>query len=159
MKQSFAALLFAFGCSVALVNAQDTTTTTVTKVEGAAPQSVTYTGCVQTGTETKTFILSKVVPVSRSTTTVGTAGSTTTTTTTYALVPDQKVELETHVGHKVEVTGMMIPAGDSKTTTTTKIERDNAPDSKTKETVKTDNAFPQFRVLSVKNLADKCDAD
>ena len=111
------------------------------------------------GNRNEDVILNKVVPVSRSTTTVGTTGSTTTTTTTYALVPDQKVELETHVGHKVEVTGMMIPAGDSKTTTTTKIERDNAPDSKTKETVKTDNDYPQFRVLSVKNLADKCESD
>ena len=157
MKRSFAAFVFALGCSVALVNAQDTKTTTVTKVDGKAPQTVTYTGCVQTGTETKTFILNKVMPVSSSTTSVGTTGSTTTTTTTYALVPDQKVELETAVGHKVEVTGMLIPAGDSKTTTTTKVERENAPDSKSKETVKTDNAYPQFHVLSVKNLADKCD--
>ena len=157
MKRSFFAVMFALGCSVALVNAQDTKTTTVTKVDGNAAQTVTYTGCVQTGTETKTFILNKVVPVSRSTTTVGTSGSTTTTTTTYALVPDQKVELETHVGHKVEVTGMMIPAGDSKVTTTTKVDRDDAPDSKTKETVKTDNAIPQFRVLAVKNLAESCD--
>jgi len=156
MKRSFAAVIFALGCSVALVNAQDTKTTTVTKVDGKDAQTVTYTGCVQTGTETKTFILNKVVPVSRSTTT-GTTGSTVTTTTTYALVPDQKIELETHVGHKVEVTGMMIPAGDSKVETTTKVERDDAPDTKTKETVKSDNAFPQFRVLSVKNLADKCE--
>lgn len=154
MKRSFLAVMFALGCSVALVNAQDTKTTTVTKVDGNAAQTVTYTGCVQSGTETKTFILNKVVPVSRSTT-VGTTGST--TTTTYALIPDQKVELETHVGHKVEVTGMMIPAGDSKVTTTTKIDRDDAPDSKTKETVKSENAVPQFRVLSVKNLAESCD--
>jgi len=154
MKRSFVAVLFALGCSVALVNAQDTKTTTTTKVEGAAPQTVTYTGCVQTGTETKTFILNKVVPMSRSTT-VGTTG--TTTTTTYMLVPDEKVELQTHVGHKVEVTGTLIPAGDSKVTTTTKIDRDDAPDSKTKETVKSDNAYPQFRVASVKNLAESCD--
>ena len=156
MKRFFAATIFALGCSVALANAQDTKTTTVTKVDGKAPQTVTYTGCVQTGTETKSYILSHVVPMTRSTTTAGTTGSTTTTTTTYALVPDQKVELETHVGHKVEVTGMMIPAGDSKVTTTTKVDRDDAPDSKTKETVKSDNAFPQFRVLSVKNLAESC---
>ena len=157
MKRSFAAVIFALGCSVALVNAQDTKTTTVTKVDGKDAQTVTYTGCVQTGTETRTFILNKVVPVSRSTTTTGTTGSTVTTTTTYALVPDQKVELETHVGHKVEVTGMLMSAGDSKVETTTKVERDDAPDTKTKETVKSDNAFPQFRVLSVKNLADKCE--
>jgi hypothetical protein len=156
MKRSFAAVIFAFACSTALATAQDSKTTTVTKVDGNAAKTVTYTGCVENGTETKTFILNKVVPMSRSTTTVGTTGSTTTTTTTYALVPDQKIELETHVGHKVEVTGLMIPAGDSKTTTTTKIDRDDAPDSKTKETVKTENAFPQFRVLSVKNLAESC---
>jgi hypothetical protein len=41
-------------------------------------------------------------------------------------------------------------------TTTTKVDRDHAPDSKSKETVKSDNAFPQFRVLSVKNLAERC---
>jgi hypothetical protein len=156
MKRIFAATIFALGCSVALANAQDTKTTTVTKVDGKTPQAVSYTGCVQTGTETRTFILNHVVPMSRSTTSTGTTGTTTTTTTTYALVPDQKVELETHVGHKVEVTGMMIPAGDSKVTTTTKVDRDNAPDSKTKETVKSDHAFPQFRVLSVKNLAESC---
>ena len=155
MKRFFAATIFALGCSVALANAQDTKTTTVTKVDGKTPETVSYTGCVQTGTQTKTFILNHVVPMSRSTTTTGTTGTTTTTTTTYALIPDQKVELETHVGHKVEVTGMMIPAGDSKVTTT-KVDRDNAPDSKTKETVKSDNALPQFRVLSVKNLAESC---
>jgi hypothetical protein len=155
MKRSLAAAIFALGCSVALANAQDTRTTTVTKVDGKAPQTVTYTGCVQTGTETKSFILNKAVPMS-TTTTVGTAG-TTTTTTTYALIPDQKVELQTHVGHKVEVTGMLVPAGDSKVTTTTKVDRDNAPDSKTKETVKNENSFPQFHVISVKNLADSCE--
>ena len=101
MKRFFAATIFALGCSVALANAQGTKTTTVTKVDGKAPQAVTYTGCVQTGTETKSYILSHVVPMSRSTTTAGTTGTTTTTTTTYALVPDQKVELETAVGHKV----------------------------------------------------------
>src|SRR4029079_16221324 len=158
MKRIFAAaIVFAFAGSAALLNAQDTKTTTVTKVDGNAAQMVRYTGCVQTGTETKSFILSKVVPMSRSETTVGTSGTTTTTTTTYALVPDQKVELQTHVGHKVEVTGMLVPAGDSKTTTTTKVERDDAPDSKTKETVKSDNAMPQFKVVSVKNLADSCE--
>jgi hypothetical protein len=158
MKRIFAAaIVFAFAGSAALLNAQDTKTTTVTKVDGNAAQMVSYTGCVQTGTETKSFILSKVVPMSRSETTVGTSGTTTTTTTTYALVPDQKVELQTHVGHKVEVTGILVPAGDSKTTTTTKVDRDDAPDSKTKETVKSDNAMPQFKVISVKSLAESCE--
>jgi hypothetical protein len=154
MKRFFVVTVLALGCSVALASAQDTKTTIETKVDGKKADTVTYTGCVQSGTETKTFILNHVVPMSRSTTVTGTTGS---TTTTYALIPDQQVELETHVGHKVEVTGLMIPAGDSKVTTTTKIEREHAPDSKTVETVKSNNAYPQFRVLSVKNLAERCD--
>ena len=153
----FAAVVLALGCSAAFAHAQDSKTTTVTKVDGKAPQTMTYTGCVQTGTESKTFILSKVVPVTKSETTVGTSGTVTTTSTTYALVPDQQVELQSAVGHKVEVTGMMIPAGESKVTTTTKVDRDNAPDSKSKETVKRDSDVPQFRVISIKNLADRCE--
>jgi hypothetical protein len=154
MKRFLTATILALGCSVAFINAQDTKTTIETKVDGKKAETVTYTGCVQSGTETKTFILNHVVPMSRSTTVTGTTG--TTTTTTYALVPDQQVELEAHVGHKVEVTGLMMPAGDSKVTTTTKIEREHAPDTKTVETVKSNNAYPQFRVLSVKNLAERC---
>lgn len=158
MTRFIAALALASGVAIA-ANAQDTKTTTTVKTDAGDVKTVTYTGCVQTGTETRSYILDKVVPVSRTTTTdaVGTAGSTTTTMTTYSLVPGEKVEFQSMVGHKVEVTGMMIPAGDSKTTTTTKVDRDDAPDSKTKTTVKTDNAMPQFRVTSIKNLADKCE--
>ena len=159
MTRSIAGLAVAVGFSMAIgVSAQDTKTTTVTKTDGAKAQTITYTGCIQSGTETKSYDLGKVMPVGRSTeTTVGTAGTTTTTTTTYALVPGEQVEIQQHVGQKVEVTGVMIPAGDSKTTTTTKVEREDAPDSKTKETVKSDNALPQFRVTSIKKVADSCD--
>ena len=160
MKRSIAALAVALGCScVIAVSAQETKTTTETKTEGAAAKATTvsYTGCMQTGTETKSIVLAKVQPVSKTTeTAVGTGGVTTTTTTTYALVPGEKVEFQTHVGHKVEVTGMMIPAGESKTTTETKVDREDAPDTKTKETVKTDNPLPQFRVMSIKDTNESC---
>jgi hypothetical protein len=158
MRRYITALAVTVGCSLAIAaGAQETKTTVTTKTDGGKGQTVTYTGCVQGGTETRSFVLDKVVPVSRSTeTSVGTAGTTTTTTTRYALVPDEKIEIQSHVGHKVEVTGMMMPAGDSKTTTTTRVEREHAPDTKTKETVKTDNALPQFRVTSIKNLAESC---
>ena len=159
MKRSFAALAVAFACSCVIgVSAQETKTTTTTKTEGGKATTVTYTGCMQTGTETKSVVLAKVQPVSRTTeTSVGTSGVTTTTTTTYALVPDEKVEFQTHLGHKVEVTGMMIPAGESKTTTETKIEREDAPDTKAKETVKTNNPLPQFRVMSIKDTNESCE--
>jgi hypothetical protein len=159
MSRSIAALALALGCScIIAVSAQDTKTTTTTKTEGGKATTVTYTGCMQTGTETRSVILAKVQPVSSTTeTAVGTSGVTRTTTTTYALVPGEKVEFQTHIGHKVEVTGMMIPAGESKTTTKTEVEREHAPDTKSEETVKTDAAVPQFRVTSIKDLNEKCE--
>jgi hypothetical protein len=104
-------------------------------------------------------VLNKVVPVSRTTRTevTGTSGETTTTTaTTYVLVPGEKVEFQELVGHKVEVSGVMLPAGDIKTKTRTKIDREDAKDVKIKETSKEDNALPQLRVISVKHLDEKC---
>ena len=155
MSRMFTSFAVALGCAVAL-HAQDTTTTTRTEVKGPEAKTVTYSGCMQTGTAPQSFILAKVAPVGRTTTEVGTSGATTTTTTTYMLVPAEKVELQQHINHKVEVTGVMIPAGDSKTETTTKVEREGAPDTRTKETTKTENAMPQFRVISIKSVAENC---
>ena len=153
MRRYALALSMALGIAAA-AHAQETTTRTTTKTEGGKGQVVTYTGCVQTGTETKSYILDKVVPVGR-TTTVGPTG-TTYSTTTYALVPGERVEFQQFVGHKVEVTGVMVPAGESKTETKTKIEREGAPDTNIKEKTKSDHAMPQFQVTSIKHLADRC---
>jgi hypothetical protein len=149
-------------CAIALalgltVNAQETTVKTTTKTSGGEIKSVSYTGCVGAGTETRTYVLSKVVPVTRTTETVGTAGTRTVTETSYMLVPGETVQMQQHMGHKVEVTGTLIPAGDMKTETTTKVEREDAKDSTVKEKVKTDNAMPQFRVTSIKDLAERCE--
>jgi len=160
MTRSIGSFAFAIACSCVIgVTAQETKTTTETKTEGAKVTTVSYTGCMQTGTETRSVVLAKVQPVSSTTeTAVGTGGvATTTTTTTYALVPAEKVEFQTHIGHKVEVTGMMIPAGESKTTTETKFERDDAPGTKSKETVKTNAPLPQFRVTSIKDTNERCE--
>jgi hypothetical protein len=154
MRRYALALSMALGIAF-VAHAQETTTRTTTKTEkGDRSQVVTYTGCVQTGTETKSYILDKVVPVGR-TTTVGPTG-TTYSTTTYALVPGEKVEFQQFVGHKVEVTGVMVPAGESKTETRTKIEREGAPDTNIKEKTRSDHAMPQFQVTSIKHLADSC---
>ena len=159
MSHYIAALTVALGCALGIgVQAQDSTVTTKTKVKGEDAKTVTYTGCMQSGPEARTYILDKIVPLSRTTTreTTGTSGTTTTTTTTYALVPDERVELQQHVGHRVEVTGMMMPAGKSKTETKTKVEQSG--ETIRTETTKTDGSrsAPQFRVISVKQLAESC---
>jgi len=142
-------------CASLAIHAQDTTTTTKDKDKG---KTVTYVGCVGAGTETRTFVLNKVVPVTTTKTTevAGTGGSISTTSTSYVLVPDQTVQLQSHVGHKVEVTGVMIPEGDWKTKTKTKIEREDAKDTTIKQTTKGDSDQPHFRVMSVKQLSEPC---
>ena len=156
MRLFITSFAFTLGCTAIALTAQETKTRTETRSSGGQAQVVTYTGCVQTGTESKTYVLDKVVPVTRTTTTETPTSSTTTSSTSYVLVPGETVQVQEHVGHKVEVTGMLIPGGDSKTETTTRVEREDAPDSKTRERVETRNAKPQFRVTAIKTLADKC---
>ena len=136
------------------VHAQDTKTTTKTTTKIDEGKRVSYTGCVATGTETRTFVLNKAVPVTTSKTTevAGTGGTITTTSTSYFLVPDQTVQLQTAVGKKVEVTGMLIPEGEWKSKT--KIEREGAKDTTIKS--KGETEMPHFRVLSVKDLNEPC---
>ena len=156
MRRFITSFAFAIACTGLAVSAQETTTKTETKSSGGQPQAVTYTGCVQTGTQAKTFVLDKVVPVTRTTTTETPTSSTTTSSTSYVLVPGETVQVQEHVGHKVEVTGMLIPGGNTKTETTTRTDREDAPDTKTRERSETRNAMPQFRVTSIKTLSDRC---
>lgn len=153
----FGTLTVALACAVGLTaNAQDyDKNKTKVKSDG---QTVTYTGCVATGSETTTYLLNNVVPVTKTVEHRGTSGTVSTTSTTYVLVPGSDTVTFTNlVGHKVEVTGVMIPAGKKmKTTTKTKIEREGAPDIKVEEQSKTDSTRPHFRVVSVKQLSDPC---
>ena len=62
MKRFITSFAIALGCT-ALVAAQETRTKTEVKSSGGDPQVVTYTGCVAAGTQAKTYVLDKVVPV------------------------------------------------------------------------------------------------
>jgi hypothetical protein len=123
-----------------------------TKVKAEHAQMTTFTGCLQTGTEAKTYILDKVIPT-KTTEIVGTSGETA-TVTKYELVPSEQVELQEHVGHKVEVTGVLVPAGkgDAKIKTESKLP---GQEERTETKIEKGPA-PQFRVVSIKQLADSC---
>jgi len=128
---------------------------TKTKIKGDDAQTVTYTGCVASGPQTRTFVLNKVMPVGQTTETTtdaSGAASSTTTTTTYALVPSDTVQITEYVGHKVQVTGMMVPKGEMRSRTETKV----GDDTVKKEETKTESDLPQFRVVSIRNLAETC---
>jgi hypothetical protein len=151
-----ATLTLAFVCGFAMTpQAQETKTKE--KIKGSDAKTVTFTGCVQSGTEARSYILNQAIPIGRTTTVTqeptGTSGVS--TTTTYALVPGERIELEEHVGHKVQVTGVMIPGGDVKTEMKTK--RENSRETRTEEKTKTEKgSLPQFRVISVTHLAESC---
>jgi len=123
-----------------------------TKIKAEHAQTTTFTGCLQTGTEAKTYILDKVV-ATKTTEAVGTSGETS-TVTKFDLVPEEKVELQEQVGHKVEVTGVLIPPGkgEAKIKTDTKL-----PGQEEKTEAKIEKgAVPQFQVVSIKKIADSC---
>jgi len=151
-----ATLTLALACGF-VMTPQAQETKTKEKIKGGDAQTVTFTGCVQSGTEARSYILNQAVPVGRTTTVTqtptGTAGVN--TVTTYALIPGERVELQEQVGHKVQVTGVMIPGGDVKRETKTK--RENSHETRTEEKTKTEKgSLPQFRVLSVTHLAESC---
>jgi hypothetical protein len=152
MRRLLTTMVVVLGCASMLeLRAQSQTTESKTKIKTEDAKTMTFSGCVQTGTEARTYILEHVVSVSTTTEAVGTSG--TLTTTSYALVPE-KVEMQEHVGHKVEVTGVVIPAGkgESKIETKTKT---GGTEEKTKAEIDR-GPVPQLKVISVKTLADRC---
>ena len=155
MNRLIPAFTFALVATIA-AHAQETTVKSKTKSSGGDAKKVTYIGCIQGGTQSRTYVLDKVAPVSRTTTTDLTTGESK-TNTSYAIVPGGDVKVQEHVGRKVEVTGMLVPAGDIKTETTTKIDRKNAKDTEIREKVETKNSLPQFQVTSIKDLGERCE--
>ena len=83
MSRLIGTTILATAFAAVAVHAQDTTVKTTTKTEGGE-KTITYTGCVQTAPETRSFTLDHVVPVSRTTVTEapGANGAAETTTTT-----------------------------------------------------------------------------
>jgi hypothetical protein len=49
---------------------------------------------------------------------------------------------------------MLIPGGNTRTETTTRTDREDAPDTKTRERTETRNAQPEFRVTSIKTIGE-----
>jgi len=144
-----ATFALALGCA-SLASAQSDKVKTTIKTDDA--HLVTYTGCVQSGTQTKSYVLDRVAPVRR--TTEFNSDGTTTTTTTYALVSHGSVQFEQQVGHKVEVQGVLIPSGHGDADIKTKTEV-NGKDTKSKlEIDKT--SVPQLRVVSMKPTGETC---
>jgi hypothetical protein len=89
---------------------------------------------------------------------VGTTG-----TATYLLVPRGDVNLASHVGHQVQVSAIMVERGegdaDVKIKERTKVDPENAADSKARSTTRIEvprSPAGSYSVVSVKTLAAAC---
>lgn len=107
----------------------------------------TFTGCLQAGTEAKSYILDQAAPA-KTGEAVGTTGELA-NATKFDLVASDQVNLQEHVGHKVEVTGTISAAKpDTKAMAPAPSEKPGAKMEKA--------ATPQLHVSSIKQLADSC---
>ena len=148
--------------AAAAVHAQDTTIKSETRIKADDATILAISGCLSGGPTS--FTLSNVVAASvpnrkddRKTT--GLLDS-------YALLPRDGVALAPHVGHRVELTGVVIPPatkGDDdakiEVKEQTQVKRENAPDSKAETTTKARLARgpeAQFAVTALKMVSPVC---
>ena len=157
-------------CLVALgfaasVAAQDTKITTKTTVEGDDAKATVVSGCLMGGPATFTLISNSAPLTARERSAepgaVGTSGA----VSAYSLSARDGVDLKTHIGQRVEITGVEIAAGDKDDDAEvavkeeTKIERDDAPDDKITSRTEAKVArgpAPKLAVTSVKMLSSTC---
>ena len=161
MRRVISTCVVALCFAAASLSAQDNATTkTKTKVKSDDGKVITTSGCLVGGPSS--YTLSRATPVVEEKVTVGTSG----TVVSYTLVPRDGVDLTTHVGQQVQVTGVMIPAAGKhdddakiKVQERSKTDIDNAPDAKSKSNTKVEvprGAFPQLAVTSVKMVGATC---
>ena len=118
MRKSLAlsvAFAFALAMAVAAQSTSQGSTTSRQDHPSKSSKSVTVTGCLQSGSTANSYVLTNV---SGSNLTSGTSGQEDMPTSgqsnmTITLSPaSSKVNLKSHVGHKIEVTGTMVPSSD-----------------------------------------------
>jgi hypothetical protein len=162
MRRVITACAVALCFAAASVSAQDEATIkSKTKIKADDGKVVTATGCLTGGPASFTLAHSNTVAIEKRTT-VGTSG----TTIDYMVVPRNGVDLATHIGQMVEVTGVLVPATskDDKSTkikvkTDTKADIEDHPDAKGKSETKLEvprTAMPQLAVTSVKMVGQTC---
>lgn len=162
MRQVLSSCVLALAATT-LVAAQDTTIKSETRIKADDAKVMTLSGCLTGGPST--FTLTNATPVEAdkpSDRPIGTSG----TSHAYLLSPREGVTFAPHVGQKVEVSGVIVPAakGGDKTARVevrerTEVQRDGSPDSKSETTTKTTiarGATEQFAVEAIKLVSPVC---
>jgi hypothetical protein len=161
MRHVVPTCLVALGLA-ATAAAQETKITKETTIKADDAKSVVVTGCLAGGPATFSLTNAAVLNArdrSSERGAVGTSGS----VATYSLAARDGVDLNAHVGHKVEVTGVMLEKGkddgEVEITERTRIERDDAPDDKVKSRTEIElerGEGPKLAVTSVKMVSSIC---
>jgi len=187
MKRLIATCAFAAALAAG-VHAQDSTSTTRTQIKADDAKAVTATGCLVAGLRPDSFALrggivargEEVTSKTQTKTDVNRDGARVRTDTQtkaegdhdrvgpggvalYNLTPRAGVDLATHIGQQVQLTAIMLDRGkgdaDVKIKEDTKVENENAPDtrSKSESTFTVDRGSgPRLNVISVKPLGQSC---
>lgn len=169
MRRAIPACLLACCFAAATVSAQDAKIKSETKVKSDDGKVVTLRGCLAGTPPSFTLDHASSAVVARAEKksdhdhdAIGTTGS----LGSYMLTPRGGVQLEPQIGHMVEVTGVLIPAAGKhdddatvKVEKRTKVEREDAPDSKVKSKTEAHvdrGDVAQVMVTSVRSLAPAC---
>jgi hypothetical protein len=160
MRRVISTCVVALFAAASLSAQKDATIKSETKIKTDDGKVVTTSGCL-IGSPSS-YTLSRATPVVQERVTVGTSG----TVVSYTLVPRGGVDLTTHIGQQVEVTGVLVPAagkgGDDakiKVQEKSKAEIEDSPDAKSKSNTKVEvprGAYPQLAVTSVKMVGATC---
>jgi hypothetical protein len=161
MTRCLTGCLVAVGLATAGVSAQYPEQKPAEKSKSA--QTVTIAGCVREGDTPNSFLLSNVDASALASGATGTAGTppagtpaTAPTTTTVQLISSADIDLKKHVGHKVEVSGTISPAGAAGTTgMPSKPTTDTTAREAEKEKDKSKPAH-KLNVRSVKHVSETC---
>jgi hypothetical protein len=187
MKRWISTCAVAAAFSVA-AHAQDSTSTTKTQIKADDAKAITATGCLVPGLAPDVYALRGSIiargeevtnktrtktDVDRDESRVRTDSKTkaegdhdrvgTGSVVMYDLSPRAGVELAPHVGQQVQLTAILLDRGkgdaDVKIKENTRVDRENAPDSKSKSESKITvdrGDGPRLNVLSVKPLGQRC---
>ena len=151
MTRPFTTLGLAIACACTL-GLQTNAQTEKTEEKAEHGKMLTFTGCVQSGSQADTYILGHAIPMTERET-AWTTGST--DETSYLLVPEKTVTLHEQVGQRARVTGVLIESGHGDAKIETRTKENGETTNKTKEEVKR-GPLPQFRVVSITPLGERC---
>lgn len=157
MKKMLTALWLPVALSVAIAAVGAPKQKQDSSMQGSSPSSsqITLTGCLQTGTEPNTYVLTNATTSSAKSKHGGKTGSNQAPSemaraeSSYILVPESGMDLSKHVGHRVRVTGTI--EGQGMTSSSSTGQEQAAAGAQMSQT-----NMARFDVKSIRHVSNTC---